>query len=141
MSEICDVIRLDLPARYKYLNVLCDCLKAVIDRVEQLTDRETLSYNIQLAVNEIFANIVGHAYEGTETGRVNVTVSFAMKPRHMLVELADTGVSFDPSAVKPPDLEDVQVHGYGLFLAEHLMDEVGYKASTEGNCWRLVKYF
>jgi len=140
VSQTVDVIRLELPATYKYLNILGTSISGMIERVDDLAEAEIVSYNIQLGVNEIFANIVGHAYADDESQRVDITISLMAAPRRMVVELHDTGAAFDPDAVPPPNLEDAQIHGYGLFLVEQLLDEVEYQPHPGGNCWRLVKY-
>lgn len=135
-----DALRIDLPATNKYLNVLGACLDAFVQRIDELADPRITSYNIQLAVNEIFANIVTHAYDQIDGGRVDVVVRLVSGPRRLLVELCDTGVAFDPTTVVAPPLDDVQIHGYGLFLARSLMDDVSYARRPGSNEWRLVKY-
>jgi serine/threonine-protein kinase RsbW len=55
------------------------------------------------------------------------------------VELRDTGEAFDPADAAEPDLDGVQIHGYGLFLARSLMDEVSYRREQDSNLWQLVK--
>lgn len=133
-------IRLDIPAEHRYLNVLSQCIDAVLARVDGLADLATTSYNLQLAAQEICTNIVEHAYEGRPQGRIGVTLTLEDGPRRMLIELQDTGRSFDLAAAPEPNLDDAQVHGYGLFLARSLTDDLGYVAHPHGNHWRLVKY-
>lgn len=133
------VIRLDLPATYAYLSVLGACITAFMARVEGLAEPDVMAYNIQLAVDEIFANIVGHAYAGVVNGRVAIEVAVVNEPRQIVIDLHDKGISFDPTTVPHPDLEDGQVHGYGLFLVEQLMDKVIYQPGTGDNYWRLIK--
>ncbi len=135
-----DTLRLDLPATNKYLNVLGACLDAFIERINGVAEPRITAYNIQLAVNEIFANIVAHAYGDAPDGRVDVVVMLATDPRRLLIELSDTGSAFDPETVAEPDFEDVQIHGYGLFLARSLLDDVTYVRCPDGNTWRLIKY-
>ena len=139
MSEL-STYRLDLPASYAALNVLGVSLHAIVERIEGVVEPDITSYNIQLAANEIFTNIVGHAYEGIEGGRVVVTVSLVPDPRRLVVELRDHGVTFDPAAVPAPNLDEAQIHGYGLFLVEQLMDEIVYEPLSDGNRWQLTKY-
>lgn len=134
-----DDLQLDLPATNKYLNVIGACLDAFIARIEAIEDPH-IPYNIQLAVNEIVANIIGHAYAEIPDGRVVIVVRLIGEPRRLLVEIADTGCAFDPSSVVEPDLDAVQIHGYGLFLARSLMDDVAYARQPTGNAWRLIKY-
>jgi serine/threonine-protein kinase RsbW len=135
-----DAFRLDLPAANKYLNVLGACLDAFIERIEGVAEPRVTAYNVQLAVNEIFANIVAHAYDDAPGGRVDIVAMLASDPRRLLIDISDTGIGFDPAAVAEPDLEDVQIHGYGLFLARSLMDDVAYTRRPDGNNWRLIKY-
>ena len=59
--------------------------------------------------------------------------------RRLTVELSDTGMPFDATAVAPVNLESPQEGGYGLFLAEALMDEVHYERKAGRNIWRLTK--
>jgi serine/threonine-protein kinase RsbW len=134
-----DVIRLDLPATHKYLNVLGACLGEMLTRAEGLDDPTALTYAVQLAVHEICANIVEHAYAGQPAGRIGVTVTLAAQPRRLVVDLADTGRSFDPAGVPEPDLTEGQAGGYGLFLVRQLMDDVTYHPQPGGNHWRLAK--
>lgn len=135
-----DALRLDLPATNKYLNVLGSCLNAFIERIEEIAEPRVTAYNIELAVNEIFANVVAHAYGDAPGGRVDVVVMLASDPRRLLIAIRDTGIAFDPTTVAEPDLEDVQINGYGLFLARSLMDDVAYTRCANGNTWQLIKH-
>lgn len=139
--KITDRIRLDLPASYTYLNILGACIGGVIERVEGLEAADVTSYNMQLAATEVFTNIVGHAYGGDASQRVLVEIGLADAPRGCVIELRDSGAPFDPAGVAQPDLDNAQVHGYGLFLVEQLLDGVQYTAGADGNCWRLTKLF
>jgi serine/threonine-protein kinase RsbW len=132
-----DTIRLDLPATHKYLNVLSACLAEMLTRVEDTSDLETIVYNVQLAVHEGCTNIVDHAYEEAENGRINVTLT--LENHRLVVELQDAGRAFNPDAVPEPRLDEPQVHGYGLFLMRSLMDEVTYSPQPGNNRWRLIK--
>jgi serine/threonine-protein kinase RsbW len=131
-------VQLALPATHRYLNIVGAVVAELLAREDGLAEPQVVSYNVQLALQEICANIVDHAYDG-EGGRLEVAMSVVATPWRLVVELSDTGRSFDPSDAPEPDLEAPQEGGYGLFLARALMDEVSYAASAERNCWRLVK--
>lgn len=133
-----DVIRLELPATYKYLSVLEACISAMLERVESIPERNTLSYNITLAVHETCTNIVEHAY-AERAGTIKAILSLADEPRRLVIDLYDTGRSFSMPEVQQPNLEEVQTNGYGLFLIHELMDEVSYRPQSGDNRWRLVK--
>ncbi len=133
------VIRLDLPAEHKHLNVIGACLNAILERVDQVTDKEMLAYNLELALHETCTNIVEHAYS-EQQGRIRVAMSVICNPqRQLIVDLHDTGSSFNPTEAEDPNLDGAQVHGYGLFLMRQLLDEVVYRSSDTSNHWRLVK--
>ena len=132
-------IRLDVPASARYLGVVGACIGEMLARVEGLNDGEALTYNMQLAVQEICVNIVKHAY-GDDGGRIALTLTIAAPPLRLIVECHDGGRSFDPARIPLPDLEHGQVNGYGLFLVHHLMDTVTYDPCPGHNRWRLVKY-
>ena len=104
---------------------------------------ETTIHSIELAVHEVATNIVDHAYPDNPAGQIeaNLTISGGTlgSKRRLAVELSDTGLPFDATAVAPVNLEVPQESGYGLFLAEALMDEVHYERRAGRNIWRLTK--
>ena len=133
-----NVIKLDLPATYKYLNVLGAVLTALMERVEGLEERTIVTYNLELALHETCTNIVEHAYSG-QTGRIGIVLTLTETPRRLVVDLHDTGTSFDLQEAPNPNLDQAQENGYGLFLMHQLVDEVVYEPQQGNNRWRLVK--
>ena len=139
-QKLDEIIRLELPATLRYLNVLGACLTAMLAQVDSLEELDVLSYTVQLGVHEICTNIVQHAYKQEhEEPRIAITMELKMHPRRLCITLFDTGSMCDLSSVEEPNLDDVQVHGYGLFLARNVLDEVIYSRQPEGNYWRLAK--
>ncbi|MFT7586941.1 MAG: serine/threonine-protein kinase RsbW [Cellvibrionaceae bacterium] len=133
------VIRLDLPAEHKHLNVIGACLNALLERIDRISDKEMLAYNLELALHETCTNIVEHAYFERE-GRIQVAMSVIDFPqRQFVIDVHDTGAAFDLTKAEEPDLEGAQVHGYGLFLMRQLLDEVVYQSGEVSNHWHLVK--
>jgi serine/threonine-protein kinase RsbW len=159
-------IYLDLPADLKYLNVVGAGIRSILEGVGRCHEAQAFSPNpspeyrggeteprpdeeerdlvtdMELAVCEACTNIVVHAYDGSE-GRIQVGAWLAEVAgrRALLIETHDTGPNtFDFSHVAEPDLEQVQEHGYGLFLMRQLLDEIGYEGRPGDSRWRLVKY-
>jgi anti-sigma regulatory factor (Ser/Thr protein kinase) len=60
----------------------------------------------------VCVNIVVHAYEVAAQGRLDVVLS--NDGVELVAHLRDRGRAFDPATVKPPELEQGQVHGYGI---------------------------
>ena len=128
---------LDLPASYEFLNVISTTVALLLGRAGDISDPATQTYNVQLAIQEVCTNIVDHAYAHMPDGRISLEFELL---RHLLViEIRDTGQSFDPDSIPAPDLEEGQIHGYGLFLIHALMDKVEYYRQANQNVWRLSK--
>ncbi|GAB4214562.1 MAG: ATP-binding protein [Roseiflexaceae bacterium] len=135
-----ETIRLDLPANVRHLHILSAVIAALFEPVDDLHERESTIYAVQLAAHEICANIVEHAYAGRNDGRIAVALALVERPRRMVVELYDNGRPFDPADAPEPDLSVPQTSGYGMFLVRNLVDEVDYIPERAGNRWKLVKY-
>ncbi len=135
-----DVVRLNVPAQHKFLNVIGTCIRALITNERAVPEKDALIYNIELAVHEACANIVEHAYAGL-SGRIEVAFTLVQEPRKLVVELGDNGRSFDLSSVSEPDLDKPHTSGYGLFLVHQLMDNVEYHPEPGHNLWRLTKQY
>ena len=134
------IVRLELPATLQYLSVISSCLNDILSQVRDLEEHEIVSYNVQLAVQELCTNIVRHAYgEARPEEIIQVTITLYAHPRRLSVELLDNGKFFDENQVQEPDLEEGQIHGYGLYIIKSLMDEVSYTRKGERNCWYLLK--
>jgi serine/threonine-protein kinase RsbW len=132
-------ISLDIPAGLKYLQVIGSCLDSMLAQVADLKDHDLFSHNVQLAVQEICTNIVYHAYQERENERIYIHITLEEQPQRLVVELIDKGIAFDESKVKEPNLDEGQVHGYGLFIAKNLMDKLIYRRQLDENFWCLIK--
>lgn len=99
---------------------------------------------IDVAVDEVFANIANYAYEGAKGGAV---VSFEAQddPRGAVITFVDRGVPFNPLESKDPDTslsaEERQIGGLGIFLVKKTMDEMRYERRGEENVLRITKLF
>ncbi len=133
-----DEIRINLPARHKYLNVSGACINALLDHVEGLSEREQLAMGIELAVYEVCTNVINYAY-GELPGRIDLSFRLMETPRRLEIDIHDTGQSFVLGEIRPPNIDEVQTRGYGLFLIHQLMDKVSYLPVEGNNSWRLVK--
>lgn len=152
----CETITQTLPASVKYAPVLGSTLAALLDE----TTAE--SYNIQLAVHELFTNIVEHGY-GLATGeQVVCTFTLSGDKRCFTAVLQDEAPAFAPNqvgwenaadhwetAVTPqghchtlkttPEPDLLQERGRGFFLISQLTDSLICHATLAGNEWTLQK--
>ena len=102
---------------------------------------ERIVPDLQLAVEEICANVMEHGYGG-QGGRIEVSIEAVQGGVQITVR--DWGIAFDPDAVPIPDvslpLELRPLGGLGLFLVRQLMDEVRFEFDGEkGNSVTMVK--
>lgn len=132
-------IRLNLPAEIRFLNVLGAMVTALVERIPRIPQPEQLAFDVGLAAHEVCTNIMQHAY-AEYPGRVEITFTLAPAPRRLIIEFQDTGRVFDLNSVREPDLDQAQIHGYGLFLVRALVDELDYIPAAGNNRWLLVKY-
>lgn len=99
-------------------------------------DDPDMADRLELASHEVATNIVRHAYRAMDAGRIEVEITTARD--HIAVTLRDQGRPFDASSAGHPDLDEPRIGGYGLYLAERLVDDVGYQRIDERNEWRLT---
>lgn len=131
-------IEIEIPAELQYLESLGERLREFLGVIPNLIEPEATRYNIELAVHEIAANIVNHAYVNS-SGAIVMSATLSSEPMQINVTLEDTGCAFDPDTVQEPNLGELQEHGFGLFLVRHLMDKVEYQQLDKKNVWQLTK--
>jgi anti-sigma regulatory factor (Ser/Thr protein kinase) len=104
-----------------------------------LPPAETVTF--ELALEEIFMNVVMH---GSPAGRVpRVEVSLALRDGCLTLMIEDDGPSFDPLSLAAPDvtasLEERGVGGLGVYLVRQMMDAVSYQRLRGHNQLRMTK--
>lgn len=138
MSEIFSSV-LVLPTDLERLAVIETQVDDLLRHAPPFAEADIVRYNIHLAVHELCVNIIKHAYEGA-AGKWTLTLSLLDDPWRVEVSTCDGGSRrFDAGLWMPPDLDDLPVHGLGIFLIHSLMDEVSYAPEAECSRWRLVK--
>lgn len=97
----------------------------------------------ELAVEELFANVVTHAADRAQTALL-VWLDLAVDERQVTAVFADNGPPFDPTAESAPDTsldaDARRVGGLGLHLIRQMMDEVSYAYRDGRNQMTLTKH-
>jgi serine/threonine-protein kinase RsbW len=105
----------------------------------KLPPAEALSF--ELALEEVFMNVVMHGSHADRAPRVNVSMSLVDGGVTLTVE--DDGPPFDPLSLPAPDLtaslETRRVGGLGVFLVRQVMDSVRYERRDTTNRLQMTK--
>ena len=101
-----------------------------------------VSGNIILAVDEAVTNVIKHAYNYSDAGKILVSISFIKNK--LSISISDKGTHFNSKLIKDPNLEEYyeqkRVGGLGMFLMKKLMDDVKYSQPQNRNKVTLIKY-
>ena len=99
-------------------------------------------FDLQLAVDEAFTNIIKHAYNNDENQVVRILM-FEENGR-IVVQLSDSGKGFDVTNYKKPNVQsrikNKKRGGVGVFLMTKLMDEVSFNKQQGQNVITLAKH-
>ncbi len=125
-------------------NRCIDVLRSMVAEMSRKAGLDACHSNrVELAVDELFANIAQHGYGGSP-GHIEFEADIRTYPdgRRMLVfELRDFVVSdwnyvrAQPAACAP---EKIRPGGLGLRLIEAVVDRFEQRKLGDGNRWRLV---
>lgn len=97
---------------------------------------------LSLAVDEACTNVIRHAYSGSKSGPVDISVD--IDTERFTVTIRDEGKSIDLERYAEPDLNqsirDRQGGGFGVHIMRRLMDLVEYEKHGKFNEVHLVKF-
>ncbi len=100
-------------------------------------------FEIGLAVEELFVNIVNYAYN-PEIGKAWVSCDYDKKRQELTLEFRDEGVPFNPLMAEEPDVDSDVIHReigtLGIYLAKKCMDSMEYAYKGACNIVTLKKF-
>lgn len=102
---------------------------------EEYRNHPDQSYTVELAVVEACTNIIRYAYDAP--CRKKLGISMKRVGHEIEIVLLDNGVPFDPTRRPPPNLDEPQEGGYGVFLFRQIMREVCYQ--RRGSLWNVLR--
>ena len=128
------------------VNATLDNLEAVQDFVREELESQGCSMKvmmqIEIAVEEIYVNIVHYAYN-PEIGKATIRCEVTDNPMQVIIQFLDSGVPFDPLAKEDADItlsaEDREIGGLGIFMVKQSMDEVNYEYKEGKNVLTIRK--
>jgi serine/threonine-protein kinase RsbW len=96
---------------------------------------EETVFQINLALDEIVANVIRHAHG--DNGHHEIVVRLEAHHDGVVAEVEDDGVAFNPLEAPPPDVdvpvEQRRIGGLGIHIVRTMMDSVQYRREGERN--------
>ena len=131
-------ITFELKNRLADLDVLCEHLASFCENCG-ITKKQ--KFEINLALDELFTNIINHGFDDDAEHKIRVTCAHNEK----LVEITikDDGIPFNPLEAPQPDLEctfsDREIGGLGIHLIKAYIDQIDYRRDSNTNVLKLTK--
>lgn len=131
------VIGLRVPGSLAYrhlaIRFVTTACKIALEAAEEHVDFEP---EVVSAFGEAFNNVAVHSYRDAEAAPIQIEVDW--DDEKLVIVMIDTGRTFDPATVAPPELEALPESGMGLFIMTSCMDVVDYRPGPP-NVLRMVK--
>jgi anti-sigma regulatory factor (Ser/Thr protein kinase) len=112
------------------------------ENLKRLNLSEDDFYKIELSVVEMYTNIIRFAYP---QGKGEIALKTWHKEGRIFLEIRDSGIPFDPTKEKTPDLEEIlnqgKKGGFGIFLSRKFMDSFSYRRENNQNVLTMSKKY
>ena len=107
---------------------LCVVRAAVCTAMEKFGFCESSCGQIMLAVDEAISNVIRHAYDGDESGRIWVKMKALESDEEtgILFCVEDEGKQVDPTEICGRPLDRIEPGGLGVHIIREVMDQVEY---------------
>ncbi len=97
---------------------------------------------MNIAIDEIYSNIVNHGYAG-KTGPATVQVLQRHDPEGVVLRFIDEGVPYNPLTREDPDVtlsvEERGIGGLGIYMVKKSMDDMRYEYANGQNILSIMK--
>lgn len=99
---------------------------------------------IDIAIDELFGNIVRYAYH-PEVGSATVQVEVMKEPLAVVITFIDQGKPYDPLAKEDPNVtlsaEEREIGGLGIYIVKKSMNAITYEYKEGRNILKIRKDF
>jgi len=126
---------LEIPSESNYIRKTSE---DILKDLESLSLDKTTLFVIKLCIEEALRNAMIHGNRMNES--LPVKVRYKVADNRFSVEIEDQGKGFDYKHLPDPTVNEnlLRGHGRGVFLINHLMDEVRY--NDRGNIIKMIKF-
>ncbi len=123
-----------------------ESISVITDFVDELLEQYhcpmKAQAQIDIAIDELFSNIVHYAYH-PGTGPATVRVEVVEEPLSVVITFIDQGVPYDPLAKADPDVtlsaEEREIGGLGIYIVKKNMNEITYEYVDGRNILKIRK--
>ena len=130
----CEKKELELKGNYESIEKIIDEVNTMLSQYECIDEDRC---NIDVAIDEICANIVDYGYEGMY-GEINCKIK--VQENKFEITIIDKGKAFNPLEVNN-DIDELKIGGLGIYLVKQLMDELKYEYLDNQNILYMNKTF
>jgi serine/threonine-protein kinase RsbW len=128
----------ELKSRLSELDNLCLNLETLGEKIGL---PKKLIFEINLALDELFTNIISYAFSDEDEHIIKVTITPRKEEICLCIE--DDGMPFNPIEFDTPDVaasvENCKVGGLGIHIMRKLMDDICYQRCGDKNILTLKK--
>lgn len=121
---------------------LYDVLSAVGDLISEYEISFEFNFQIEVIIEEIFINIVKHAYKD-EDRIIKINYEVLDNPLRFHIIFVDDGNMFNPLEYDDPNLSDDinerKVGSLGIYIVKEYADEINYNYKNNQNVLSIIK--
>jgi len=131
-------VDIKVPNQTRYLSLIGRIGEDIAKELDRYSgNRETVAHHINLVLTEAMANAIKYAGPGDREKMVHICITICAS--EIMIRVYDHGQGFDINNVPPPNFEELEDRGRGIFIIKSLMDSVAYKKLSSGNVLEMSK--
>lgn len=131
-------VDIKVPNQTRYLSLIGRIGEDIAKELDRFDgDRDLLAYHINLVLTEAMVNAIKHANANDPDKMVHVYINIT--DQDLLIRVFDDGQGFNINSIPPPDFDQLEDRGRGIFIIKQLMDTVKYEKINGGNMLEMTK--
>lgn len=135
--DLAEISSMQFRSHYSQLNAI----RKFVERfcVNAPGNKERLTVEMELLIDEIFCNIIKHGYKGNPRGMIHIKTELTQDA--LVINIFDQGISFDPTYVNEPSFAGNRDGGYGWHIIRELTDKIIYVKKEDATGWNHLTIF